>query len=54
VRHEETDEQGFTHLKVRLTADDAARFVAQWPQILSEVPFVALGAVPEPVHFLEA
>ncbi|WP_085339965.1 GTPase HflX [Aquidulcibacter paucihalophilus] len=54
VRHEETDEQGFTHLKVRLTADDAARFVAQWPQILSEVPFVALGEVPEPVHFLEA
>ena len=54
VRHEETDEQGFTHLKVRLTADDAARFVAQWPQILSEVPFLALGEVPEPVHFLEA
>jgi hypothetical protein len=28
--------------------------VAQWPQILSEVPFVPLGEVPEPVHFLEA
>lgn len=54
VRHEETDEQGFTHLKVRLTPDDAARFVAQWPKILSEVPFVALREVPEPVHFLEA
>lgn len=53
VRHEETDERGYTHVHVRLTADDAARFVAQWPQILSEVPFGPLGIIPEPVHFLQ-
>jgi GTPase len=54
VRREETNEAGDTKLSVRLTADDAARFVAQWPEILAEVPFKILGPVPEPVHFLEA
>jgi GTPase len=54
VRNEETDETGLSVLSVRLNAEDAARFVAQWPEILSEVPFKLLGPVPEPVHFLEA
>jgi GTPase len=54
VRREVTDDEGQTKLSVRLTADDAARFVAQWPEILSEVPFKILSPVPEPVHFLEA
>jgi GTPase len=54
VRNEETDETGQSVLSVRLNAEDAARFVAQWPEILSEVPFKLLGPVPEPVHFLEA
>ncbi len=53
VRREVTDDEGNTKLSVRITADDAARFVAQWPEILSEVPFKILGSVPEPVHFLE-
>ncbi len=34
VRHEMTDEDGATHLQVRLSDHDAARFVAQWPQAL--------------------
>lgn len=53
VKSEETDETGMSRLSVRLTPEDAARFVAQWPEILSEVPFKILGPVPEPVHFLE-
>jgi GTP-binding protein HflX len=53
VRSEETDEAGNTRLSLRLNADDAARFVAQWPEILSEVPFKILGPVPEPLHFLD-
>jgi GTPase len=54
VRSEETDEEGTSRLAVRLNPEEAARFVAQWPEILSEVPFKILGPVPEPVHFLEA
>lgn len=53
VKAEVTDDKGDTKLSVRLNADDAARFVAQWPEILSEVPFSVLRPVPEPVHFLE-
>jgi GTPase len=53
VKSEATDENGTSRLSVRLNAEDAARFVAQWPDILSEVPFKILGPVPEPVHFLE-
>jgi GTPase len=54
VRGEQTDEAGQTILSVRLNGDDAARFVARWPQILSEVPFSLLGPKPEPLHFLDA
>jgi GTPase len=53
VRHEQTDDDGQTLLKVRLNSEDAARFVAQWPDILSEVPFKVLGPTPETLHFLE-
>ncbi len=53
VKNERTDELGNSILSVRLNGEDAARFVAQWPEILSEVPFKLLGPVPEPVHFLE-
>ena len=53
VRHEVTDEDGNTRLSLRISADDAARFVAQWPEILSEVPFKILGPVPQPTHFLK-
>jgi GTPase len=54
VRGEQTDEAGQTLLSVRLNGDDAARFVARWPEILSEVPFSLLSPKPEPLHFLEA
>jgi GTPase len=54
VQHEETDEDGVTHLSVRLSSEDAARFVSKWPEILAEVPFKVLGAQPEALHFLEA
>jgi GTPase len=53
VRSEASDDAGNSLLSVRLNSEDAARFVAQWPEILSEVPFKILGPVPEPVHFLE-
>jgi GTPase len=54
VRGEQTDDVGQTLLSVRLNGDDAARFVARWPEILSEVPFSLLSPKPEPLHFLEA
>jgi GTPase len=54
VRGEQTDDTGQTILSVRLNGDDAARFVARWPEILSEVPLSLLGPQPEPLHFLEA
>lgn len=54
VRGEETGEDGQSRLSVRLNSEDAARFVARWPEILSEVPFKVLGPNPEPLHFLEA
>jgi GTPase len=53
VRHEKTDDEGQTLLSVRLNSEDAARFVSQWPDILSEVPFKGLSPAPEPLHFLE-
>jgi GTPase len=53
VRHEHINEDGQTRLSVRLNSEDAARFVSQWPDILSEVPFKLLSQPPEPLHFLE-
>jgi GTP-binding protein HflX len=53
VTSETTDETGMSQLAVRLTHEDAARFVGQWPNILSDIPLSLLGEAPEPLHFLE-
>jgi GTPase len=54
VRSESNDEEGHSILAVRLNKEDAARFAAQWPDLLSVSTQSLFRIEPEPLHFLEA
>jgi GTPase len=53
VVEEEVFDDGSVQLKVRLGQEDTARFMAQWPTLLSQSAFSDLRAQPEPLHFLQ-
>lgn len=54
VTREENNDDGMIHLTIRLSHEDAARFAAQWPDLLPASFLDLLGRQPEPLHFLEA